>query len=284
LSDTTVNGVIVKKSEHTEKESVLQNNDNNNRSGDKNQWKFLMKLLIKRDFQSRYKKTFFGMLWSMVSPLVSFLAQAIVFKYLFKRGEHYITYLITGNVVYHYFTDATSQGMHAIGANAGIIAHIKVKKDMFLISKNIACLYNFFLTLIILFAIMLYDGLSFHWTFISLLYPLVCLFFVNLGVGYLLSSLQVFFKDTQYFYGIFTSLLVWFSALFYQIDMFPEKYQHLFFYNPVYPFIHFFRSVIMENTIPDIWHSIFCLAYAVIFMCFGWASYRINDNRFIYYL
>ncbi len=250
----------------------------------KKQWIFLMKQLIQRDFKSRYKRAFFGVMWSMISPLIFFVAQAIVFSFLFDRGEHYITYLITGNIVYHYFTDASQNGMHALGVNAGIISHIKVKKYIFLLSKNIACFFNFCLTLIIMFIIMLIDGLQFHWTFVFLLYPIVCLFFVNLGFGYILSTLQVFFKDTQYFYNIFTRILIYFSAIFYQIDRFPEKYQHLFFYNPIYPFINFFRMVIMEHTVPEIGQSIFCLLYAILFMCFGWVSYKINNNRFIYYL
>ena len=70
----------------------------------RNQIKFLMKQLIQRDFKSRYKKTFLGVLWSMISPLFTFAAQAIVFSFLFERGEHYVSYLITGNRGYNYCT------------------------------------------------------------------------------------------------------------------------------------------------------------------------------------
>lgn len=224
------------------------------------------------------------MLWSMLSPLVLFLAQVVVFTFLFDRGENYITYLIVGNVVFHYFSDATQQGLYVLEANSGIISSVKVKKDIFLLSKNISCLYNFFLTTIIMFAIMLYDGLTFHWIFISLLYPTVCLFFLNFGVGYILSALEVFLKDTQYLYSIFIGWLMWFSAIFYRVDMFPEKYQILFLFNPIYPYIHYFRSVIIDNIIPDIRYSVLCLIYALVFMCIGWVVYRINNNRFIYYL
>lgn len=250
----------------------------------KKQWLFLMKQLIQRDFKSRYKRAFLGILWSMISPLFQFLAQVIVFSFLFSRGEHYVSYLITGNIVYHYFTDATSHGMHALSGNSGIISNIKVKNDYFIISKNISCFLNFLLTWIILCIILIIDKIPFHLNFLLLIYPTVCLFFFNLGVGYILSTLQTFFKDTEYFYRMFTSVLIYFSAIFYRTDRFPEKYRLLFYYNPVYSYISWFRAIIIENRIPNLWESMFCLAYAAAFMCFGWAAYRVNSNRFVYYL
>ncbi len=243
-----------------------------------------MKQLISRDFKSRYKRTFLGVLWSMLSPLFTFTAQAVVFSFLLKRREHYISYLITGNIVFHFFKDATSQGMHALSGNSGIIANINIKKDYFIISKNISCFINFLLTWIIMCVILIADKMPFHLNFFFLLYPTVCLFFMNLGIGYILSTLQTFFNDTEYFYNIFTSILVYFSAIFYNIESFPEKYRVLFFYNPVYPYIHYYRAIIINNTIPGLCESLFCLMYAIIFMCFGMASYRINNNRFAYYL
>ena len=90
------------------------------------QKKFLLKQLIHRDFKSRYKRAALGVLWSMLSPLLFFAAQAIIFSFLFDRGEHYISYLITGNIVYHYFTDGTTNTMFSLQANGGIISKIKV--------------------------------------------------------------------------------------------------------------------------------------------------------------
>lgn len=254
-----------------------------NNQNSRKQRHFLMKQLIKRDFTARYKKTFLGVLWSMLSPLIHFTAQALVFSFILDRGEHYISYLITGNIVYHYFTDATSQGMHAMSGNSGIISNVNVKKDYFLFSKNLSCLFNFLLTLPIMAAILVFDGISFHWRSVFLLYPVVCLFFMNLGIGYLLSVLQVFLKDIEYFYRLLTGVLIYFSAIFYRLDRFPEAYRGLFFYNPIYPYIHFFRTVLLENALPSLPEAMFCLCYSVIFMCFGWASYRIFNNRMIYY-
>ena len=75
--------------------------DKTNRSGsDLKQKKFLLKQLIHRDFKSRYKRTFLGVVWSMLSPLCFFVTQAIVFSKLFGRGEHFLSYLIIGNITF----------------------------------------------------------------------------------------------------------------------------------------------------------------------------------------
>ena len=203
------------------------------------QKRFLLKQLIHRDFKNRYKRAALGVLWSMLSPLLFFAAQAIIFSQFFNRGEHYISYLITGNIVYHYFTDATTNSMFSLQANGGILSKIKLDKDVFLFSRSISCLINFGLTLIVMFVIVAMDHMTFHWNLVLLIYPIVCMFFMNMGLGYILSALFVFFKDTQYLYGLFTHILLYFSAIFYRVDMFPPETQKLFYINPLYCYIDY---------------------------------------------
>ena len=247
------------------------------------QKRFLLKQLIRRDFKSRYKRAFFGILWSMMSPLFIFGAQAIVFTYFLGRSEHYISYLIIGNIVFHYFTDSTGHEMHALNANSGILSKIKINKEYFLWSKSLSCLVNFFITMIAMFIIVAIDHVPFHFSFILLIFPITCLFFFNLGVGYILSALYVFFKDTEYLYRIFTRMLIYFSAIFYRIERFPESVRMYFFCNPVYCYIHYFRSIIMYNTIPDFKLHILCIVYPILFIIIGKIVYNVNNSRFIYY-
>lgn len=247
------------------------------------QKKFLLKQLIHRDFKSRYKRAVLGVLWSMLAPLLRFGAQAIIFTTLFNRDNHFISYLITGNIVFHFFTDATTNSMFALQSNSGILSKIKVDKGIFLFSRNISCLINFFLTLIIMFIIIAIDHTPFHWNFVLLLFPIVCMFFLNMGIGYILSTMFVFFKDTQYLYGLLTNILMYFSAIFYKIDKFPENTQKLFFFNPVYCYIDYFRTIIIDNTIPSLFIHGLCIGYPILFILIGKLVYKLNDNKFAYY-
>ena len=247
------------------------------------QRRFLLKQLIRRDFQARYKRAFLGVIWSMLSPLLQFVTQALVFSYFFRRGEHFISYLIVGNIIYHYFSDATEHSMFVFTANIGILSRIRIDKRLLLISKNIACLLNFMLTMLIMFAIVLIDGIQPDVIWLCIAYPVFCLFFFHMGIGYILSTLHVFFRDTQYFYGLIIRNLMYFSAIFYRVSVFPEDIRRLFFYNPVYCYIYYFRSVIIDRAIPSLEVHALCFLYAFVFFLIGNAVYAANHQRFFNY-
>lgn len=248
------------------------------------QYIFLFKQLVSRDFKSRYKRAVLGVLWSMLSPLLTFAAQAIIFSFLFARNQnHFISYLVIGNVVFHYFTDAANAGMFSLVANGSIISKINVPKSIFLFSKNVSCLFNFALTMIIMFIICAVDGVSFSLNYFALLFPIITLTIFNLGVGYLLSACFVFFKDTQYLFSLFTQILMYFSAIFYDLSRFPEELQKLFYVNPIFCYIDYFRTVIISNAIPDAKLHLLCGFYASIVFLLGLAVYKKYNGKFVYY-
>ena len=72
------------------------------------------------------------------------------------------------------------------------------------------------------------DRVPFSPSFLAILYPIATLTMFNIGVGMVLSALFVFFQDIQYIYDIFTLLLMYVSAIFYQVDSFPQWVQRVF--------------------------------------------------------
>ena len=171
--------------------------------------------MVKRDFKKKYKRTILGMLWSLISPLLTLLVMAVIFTRFFGRTTpHYIVYLFTGNMVFSYFRDATNSGMSSLVTNSSIFTKVNVPKYLFLLSKNVSSLINFGLTLVIFFIFVAADGIPFSWRFIILVYPIVCLVLFNIGIGFILSAFYVFYKDVQYLYDIFTLLLMYLSAIF----------------------------------------------------------------------
>lgn len=248
-------------------------------------YQFLFSELVKRDFKKKYKRTILGMFWSILSPLMQLAVMAVVFTKFFGRNtEHYIIYLFSGNLVFSFFKDATNGGMHALMQNANIIKNINVPKYLFMISKEVSACINFGLTLIIYFLFVAIDGIPFSWNFLTLIYPIACLLIFNIGVGFILSAMFVVFKDVQYLYEIFTQLLMYVSAIFYTVDVYPEKIQLVFFINPVYSYIAYFRSVVLEGAIPPLWHHLLCFGYAMIMLITGMVIYKKNNYKFMYYI
>ena len=227
--------------------------------------RFLFQQLVHRDFSKKYKRTVLGVAWSMISPLLSLLVMRIVFTSLLgSEIEHYTIYLFSGQLIFSFFSDSTNEGMSALLNNADIFTKVNVPKYMFLLSKNVSSLINFGLTLIIYFLFVLADGIPITWKFLLLVYPIVCLVIFNLGVGLILSAVFVFFRDIQYLYGIFTTLLMYVSAIFYSIETFPEMGQNLFLLNPVYLYIRYFRKIVIESTIPSVEFHLLAAVYALV--------------------
>ena len=214
--------------------------------------RFLFEELVKRDFKSKYKRTVLGMLWSVLSPLLTLFVMKLVFTQVFGRNTpHYTIYLFCGNLLFSYYKESTSNGMQALVANAAIFTKVNVPKYSFLLSKNVSSLINFGLTLIVFFIFVAFDGLAFTPKFLCLLYPILCLILFNIGMGLVLSALYVFFRDMQYLYDIFTLLQMYMSAIFYTLDSYPENVRVLFNINPLYVYISYFRSIVIDGVIPS---------------------------------
>lgn len=246
---------------------------------------FLFEELVKRDFKKKYKRTVLGMAWSILSPLLLLLVMKLVFTNFFGRNTpHYTIYLFCGTLVFSFFDESTTQGMSSLMGNARIFTKVNVPKYLFLLSKNVQCLINFGLTLCVFFLFCAMDKIVFTWKLVCLLYPIGCLVLFNLGVGLILSAMFVFFRDIQYLWSIFTRLLMYMSAIFYRVDTYPPNIQNLFLLNPVYVFISYFRTVVIDGAIPSLGIHLLILLYVLLAVGIGSLMYKKYNTRFLYYV
>jgi ABC-2 type transport system permease protein len=248
-------------------------------------YRFLFEELVKRDFKMKYKRTILGMGWSILSPLISLFVMRLVFTQFFGRNTpYYTTYLFAGNLLYAFFRDSTSGGMVALMKNADIFTKVNVPKYMFLLSRNVSSVINFGLTLVLFFLFAALDGITFTWRFVFLLYPVVTLLIFNIGIGLILSALYVFFRDTQYLYEIFTQLLMYMSAIFYKVDVYPMYVQRLFLLNPLFCYIKYVRTIVIDGSVPSLAFHGLLLLYAVIALIVGSVIYKRKNHAFLYYV
>lgn len=248
-------------------------------------YQFVFEELIKRDFKKKYKRTVLGMGWSVLSPLLTLLVLKLVFTGFFgKNVEHFTTYLFCGNLVFTYFSDATREGMRSLMDNSHIFTKVTVPKYLFLLSKNVQAAINFGITLVIFFVFCVLDHITFTWKLLLLIYPVVGLILFNIGMGLILSALYVFFRDIQYLWSVFTRLLMYVSAIFYTVDQFAPSVQKLFYLNPVYAFITYFRQVVIGTVVPSAALHLLLAAYTLVALGIGCLMYKKFNTRFLYYV
>jgi ABC-2 type transport system permease protein len=105
-----------------------------------------------------------------------------------------------------------------------------------------------------------------------------------MGIGLILSALFVFFRDIQYLWSIFTTLLMYMSAIFYTVDGYAPLVQKLFLLNPVFVYIKYFRLAVLEGTLPSLQYHALALGYALLAFAVGSLIYKVKNHKFLYYV
>ena len=250
-------------------------------------YSFLIRQLVSRDFKVKYKRSFLGVLWSLLYPVLTMSVMALVFTQMFRMSTtdvNYLVYLMTGLVIFNYFSEATNLGMSSVVANFGLINKVYIPKYIFPLSKCLFVGINFLLTLIPLYAIILLTGTGINIYHLLLPFTVLCLFLFVVGVAFFLSSVSVFLRDMFYIYGVMITLWMYMTPIMYDFAMIPEKYQLLFKFNPLYWFIKFARDIILYNSVPALKVWIYCIICAFIPLIIGIFVFRKTQDKFIYYV
>lgn len=248
-------------------------------------YKFLIEQLVSRDFKTKYKRSVLGVLWSFLNPLLMMSVQYVVFKRLMRfEVDFYATYLLSGIVLFNGFLDCANQSMHAITGNATLITKVYVPKYIYPVSKVLSTLINTLLTMIPLILIALINGVkaSFSWLLIPVV--LFMLLFFIIGVGLLLSSLLVFFRDIEFLWGVFTSLWMYATPIIYPVSILPDWMQTLELINPMYYYVTLLRTVVIDGVAPAPLDVACAMAFGLAAILLGGLVFKKTQDQFILYL
>lgn len=255
-------------------------------------YSFLMSQMIMRDFKVKYKRSVLGVVWSLLYPVLMMAVMALVFSNMFKfkvEGVNYLVYLMIGLVIFNYFNEASTTAMSSVITNFSLINKVYIPKYIFPLSKCLFVGINFLLTLIPLFIIIIFTGTPETRCVINIYYLLipiafVCMFLFTVGIGFILSTIAVFFRDILYIYGIIMTIWTYFTPIFYDLSILPVKLQALFKLNPLYQFINFVRTIVLYNQLPSFGNFLGCIFYGVFAFLIGCIVFKKNQDKFIYYI
>ena len=142
-------------------------------------YSFLLSQLVSRDFKVKYKRSVLGVVWSLLYPLLNMAVMALVFSKMFKfstPGVNYLVYVLSGLVMFNYFSEASNLSMSSVVANFSLINKIYLPKYIFPLSKCLFVGINFLLTLIPLYIVIFATGTGVNIYHLVLPYAYLCLF------------------------------------------------------------------------------------------------------------
>ncbi len=257
-------------------------------------YSFLMKQLIIRDFKVKYKRSVLGVLWSILYPLMVMSVMALVFSNMFKfsmEGVNYLVYLMSGLIIWNYFSEATNNSLTAVVGNFSLINKVYIPKYIFPIAKCLFAGINFLFTLIPFFLIVLLSGNSAEGTkcAINIYYLLIPVIFLGalmftIGIGYFLSTVTVFLRDVLYIWGIVLTMLNYFTPIFYSLTILPVWLQRIFRLNPLYIYINSLREIVIFGNRPTALYILTGLGIGFVTMIIGMIIFRKKQDKFVYYI
>ena len=255
---------------------------------------FLMSQLISRDFKVKYKRSVLGVVWSLLYPILMMSVMAVVFSQMFKfkvEGINYLVYLMTGLIMFNYFSEASTLAMTSVVTNFTLINKVYIPKYIFPIAKCMFVGINFVLTLIPWLGIILLSNVGLggyachlNWYYLFLPYIFICMFLFTVGIGLLLACVSVFLRDIFYIYGIIITMWNYLTPVFYSIEILPKKLQLLFQFNPLYQFLTSARSIVLYGKCPSLSTLGILGLIGVVTLFIGAMVFRNKQDKFVYYI
>ncbi len=248
-------------------------------------YSYLLKTLVSRDFRVKYQSSILGVLWSFLNPLLTMTVYLFVFSMIFRSNiENFPVYLLSGIVMFNYFSESTSLGLLSIVGNRTLITKVYMPKYIYPLAKVLSSAVNLVISFVPLFIVMIVTGLPIHKSI--LLLPLVLLFQIMFctGMSLILSTLNVFFRDIQFLWGILVTIWNFLTPIFYPESIIPQAFIHLYHLNPLYQIVYFMRCIILGGISPTPITYLYCLLACGIPMILGILFFRKNQDRFVLYL
>ncbi len=246
---------------------------------------FLLEQLVKRNFNTKYRQSVLGVLWSFLNPLMTMAVQYLVFSQLFRSDiSHFPVYLLTGIILFSFFNECVTLGMDSIVLNGPLITKVAMPKLIYPLSRSISSFISLVISLVPLLGAMLLSGTPLTPALLLIPAAIVLLFLFSLGMSLILCTLNVFFRDTRFLWSVVSLLWTYATPIFYPISIIPAAWQPIFRLNPMFQFIDFLRTIILQGAWPSWGQWGACVLCAALPLALGLLVFRRNEHKFVFHL
>jgi lipopolysaccharide transport system permease protein len=234
--------------------------------------------MTKREVIGRYRGSVMGILWSFLNPLLMLTVYTFVFSTVFKARwgsgsesqTDFAIVLFSGMIVYGIFAECINRAPSLVLSNVSYVKKVVFPLEILTWTALGSALFHSLVSLVVLVCAMLIFERALNWT--VLLFPLVLLplVMITLGLAWFISAAGVYVRDIAQTTGIFTTVLMFLSPVFYPLSALPEKYQRILMLNPLAFVIEQGRQVLIWGKLLDFegW-GLHCAASLVV----AWAGF-----------
>ena len=248
-------------------------------------YKDLIIQLIRRDIISRYKRSFLGILWTMLNPLGTMIVMSIVFSRLFAMRGAYPAFIITNLIAWNFFAQTTAATLANMIWGSDLFQRIYLPRTALVLSTIGTGIINILFSLVPLAIIYLFTKTPIQET--VLLLPIAILFLAAFALGFslILSAFVVFFPDVSEMYPIILTAWMYLTPIIYPEEMIADVLSGwLLRLNPLYHLIGFFRMIIFDGVYPTMQEFTVALVFSFGTLIIGWVFFTRQAKKFAYYV
>lgn len=250
--------------------------------------RYLLKQLLIRELKGRYAGSSIGIYWSIINPLVMLAVYTYVFSVVLRvrLGDepgttNFALYLFCGFIAWNAFQEIVQRTTTVILDNALLIKNLSFPSKVIPVSIGLNSIINEIFGIIILVIASIFV-LGFFPIYIWFLIPLVLFqLLFGLGLGFIFSTLQVFFRDTAQFVNVFLMIWMFGTPLFYPEKMVPLELKFMIDLNPMAYLVRMFREICLKNVFPDLNDIIIFSFISVAVFLIGYYIYTKKYYKFI---
>jgi lipopolysaccharide transport system permease protein len=249
----------------------------------------LLRQLIIRNVQLRYKGTAMGLIWMVVTPLIMLTVYTFVFSVVFKArwgtdfGDSKAAFaliIFCGMAVFNIFSESIIGSVSCISGNPNYVKKVVFPLEILPVSLVFSSMFFGLVSLAILLTGVAVFLHTLSITVICLPLVLIPLLLLSCGISWLVASLGVYIRDLTHIVGIVIQVLFFMTPIFYNNDMVPEKFSFILNLNPLTPVVQMARSIFIYSKWPDINSFFMAIAGSLVVFQMGYAWFMKTKRGF----
>lgn len=248
----------------------------------------LIKKMVRREIDARYKGSILGIFWSFVNPLIMLAVYTFVFSFVFnarwsvesESKTEFALALFIGLMVHGLFAECINRAPSLIINNANYVKKVVFPLEILSWVTMGSTLFHFLISLVVWAGLFLFVNHNLHWTIVYLPLVMLPLILFTMGVTWFLSSLGVYWRDVGQLTGVVTTVMLFLAPVFYPMSALPEQYHVYIYANPLTLIITQARAVLMWGQAPDFEALAVALSVSILVAWLGYTWFSKTRRGF----
>ncbi|MDI4650294.1 ABC transporter permease [Cohnella hashimotonis] len=250
--------------------------------------KFLIRNFVLKELKNKYAGSFLGFLWSLVHPLTIMGVYSVVFSWMLKTrlGEevgtsNFPVWLYAGLLPWTLFAESLSRATSSVLDHANLIKKTIFPSEILPVALLLANCVNFLIGLTILLCFNLIVGGSFTWGVFLIGVYFIPLFLLTLGMSWIVSCLNVYFRDMGQLVGVFVNIWFYATTIIYPLSVVPQRLHPYFQLNPLVQVVEGFRSALFKGQLISDNKLIYLYASSFVLFIVGQFLFQKTKKGFV---